>query len=154
VLTLVSRVARRVWLTKLASVLLALCFPWVSAASGGMILCFKSTGQVGFGPGGGLVCAGAAVCAATAPHAAAPCAECLDDEGCADVPGKGLLSRPPPGVAQKRLSGGQSSPSAPAMGPADAGAPVPCAPGLPRNCDGQHGMRLYLAALSTVVLRR
>jgi hypothetical protein len=118
-----------------------------------MVLCFKPSGHIGFGPGGGLVCVGAERVAEADPAGAASCSQCLDAEGCADIPGKGLLHRPPPGVAQKRISAGEAAPYALAMGQADFGAAV--APvRLPAHMlNGQHGMRLRLAALSTVVLR-
>jgi hypothetical protein len=144
----------RTWMTRVVAVLLALCFPWVSAASGGMILCFQASGHVAFGPGGGLVCAGAErLVEAVESTTAAPCTECLDEDGCAHIPGKGLLHRPPPGVAQPRATLGQAVPYALAMTPRDAGTP-PALPLPPTHVlAGRHDMRLRLAALRTVVLR-
>jgi hypothetical protein len=144
----------RAWLTKAVAILLALCFPWGSAASGGMVLCVDSSGRVGLGPGNGLACAGAA--GRVQPeesNTAAPCTLCLDEHGCADVPGKGLLQRAPPGVAERRATSGQGVPYAEAMAQTDLGALA--TPRLPpaHVLAGEHDMRLRLAALSSVVLR-
>lgn len=143
----------RVWLTKTVSVLLALCFPWVSAASGGMTLCLGPDGRVGLGTSSEQVCAGASSLTEQESAAAAACTLCLDEHGCADIPGKGLLHRPPPGVTQRRLPAAQALPYALAIACADSATPA--APVLPpaHVFDGEYGMRLRLAALSTVVLR-
>jgi hypothetical protein len=144
----------RVWMTRTVSFLFALCFPWVSAASGGMVLCLGPDGRVGFGPGSGLVCTGSAGLVEAEYPAATPCAECRTADGCAHVPGKGLLHRPSSEVAQRRLPSGHALPYALALA-AHADSSTPAAPVLPPShvLDGQHGMRLRLAALTTVVLR-
>lgn len=149
-----SGATMRAWVTKAASVLLACCFPWVSAVSGGTTLCFGSDGRVDFGSDGELACAGVGNLVTAGHSGAAPCVECLDAEGCAHVPGKSLLQRPPPGVAQKRVSSGPSPPYALAMAQADSGTPSVAVLPPAHILDGWHGMRLRLAALSTVLLRR
>ncbi len=142
----------RAWLTKAVAVLLALCFPWGSAASGGMVLCFGASGRVGFGPGNGLACAGAVGMVEQESTVAVPCALCLDEHGCADVPGKGLLQITPSGLAERRSAAGQSVPYALATASSDLALLATSMP-PPHVFAGHHGMRLHLAALKSVVLR-
>ena len=152
-LTTVSKKAMRFWMTKTAAVLLALLFPWGSAMAGGTALCFRADGHVGFGPGAGLVCAGAQDAVELNHPAAAPCSECLDTESCADIPGKGLLHRPPPGAAPWRGHAGLSLPYALAMAHTSSCLTTAPTPPPAQVLDGQHQMRLHLYALRTVLLR-
>lgn len=143
----------RAGVTKAVSAVLALCFPWVSAASGGTVLCFGQDGRVGFGVGNGLTCAAAIASAPFAATAETTCDPCCSEERCADVPGKGLLQRAPPGVAPRRAPAGQALHDVMVFAQTGSGSPAANLPPPAHVLDGMHGMRLRLAALSSVVLR-
>jgi hypothetical protein len=131
-----------------AATVFAVCFPWLSASAGGMVLCIDPCGRVAYGPGHGLSYAAAAV------ESEPACGQCLDEHGCADIPGKGLIHALSQGASPTRQQPIRLGPCMQALFRLCQDS-LPAWPGgLPEaGWGGQHSTRARLTAHSTVVLR-